>query len=151
MVGEESPREEPPLGEEPRERSSAPSRSAPRRSRAAKLAFLAFGALVATYLASQGPKEQHVRVVLGSAAPAVTDVGLTYVGEDGELAREARFAYPSGGAPRIVAHEPRLPNGEYRVQIDVDAPGGRRAIQRQVTLGGGSTQIDVSSALSRDE
>ena len=75
---------------------------------------------------------------------------------------------------RIVSHEPQLPNGDYRLEVDVDVepdPGdsgpsgrsdrnaseneaspsneGRRAIQRQVTLGGGSTQVDLSTALGR--
>lgn len=132
---------------EPRERATA----APRRRRLASLAVLAAGGLVAAYLASQGPREQHVRVVLGSAAPEVTEVGMQYIAEGGELAREAQFAYAHGAAPRIVAHHPKLPNGEYRLHIDVDARGGRRAIQRRVTLEGGSTQIDVSSALEQDD
>jgi hypothetical protein len=122
-----------------------------RRRRITSLAFLAVGALVAWYLGTQGPQEQHLRVVLGAAAPDVTAVGLQYISKDGDVARETRFVYPQGGAPRVVAHEPQLPNGEYRLQIDVDARDGRRAVQRQVTLGGGSTQIDVSSALMREE
>ena len=122
-----------------------------RRGRLARLFFLVFGLLVALYLGTQGPQEQHVRVVLGPAAADVTTVDLQYVAKDGDIAREAHFNYPKGAAPRVVAHEPQLPNGEYRLQIDLDTIDGRRAIQRQVTLGGGSTQVDVSSALSRDK
>lgn len=112
-----------------------------------RFALLAFGILVALYFGQKAPREQHVRVVLGAAAPDVTAVELQYVNRDGDLARETRLIYPPGGAPRVVAHEPRLPDGEYRLQIDVDAHGGRRTVQRQVTLGGGSTQVDVSSVL----
>ena len=122
-----------------------------RRRRITSLGFLAFGAVIAWYLGTQGAQEQHVRVVLGTAARDVTAVGLQYTSRDGEIARETQFVYPRGGAPRVVAHDPRLPNGEYRLQIDVDAREGRRAVQRQVTLGGGSTQIDVSTALTREE
>jgi hypothetical protein len=117
----------------------------------ASLLFLLVGALVATYLGAMGPQQQHVRIVLGAAAPSVTAVGIQYLGRDDEPAREAHFVYPPGSAPRVVAHEPQLPNGEYRVQIDVDTRDGRRLIQRRVTLGGGSSQVDVSSALMRDD
>jgi hypothetical protein len=110
------------------------------------------GSALALWLRSNAPHEQHVRIVLGAAAPDVTAVSLSYVGADGEVAREAQLIYPPGKAPRVVAHEPQLPDGDYQLRIDVEAAqGGRRAIQRQVTLGGGSTQVDVSSAVSRDE
>ncbi|MBX3258542.1 MAG: hypothetical protein KIS78_19525 [Labilithrix sp.] len=115
-----------------------------------RFAFLLVGLLVALYLGTLRPQEQHVRVVLGAGAPDVTAVDLQYVAGDGEVAREAHFAYPAGAAPRVVAHEPQLPNGEYRLQIEVDARDGRRGVQRQVTLGGGSTQVDVSGALARE-
>ena len=117
------------------------------RRTALRFVFLVLGALIAVYLGSQGPREQHVRIVLGPAASDVVEVGIQYVATDGEVAREAQFSYAKGAAPRVVSHEPRLPNGEYGLRIEVDAQGGRRAIQRQVTLGGGSTQVDVSSAL----
>ncbi|MBX3209303.1 MAG: hypothetical protein KF764_29995 [Labilithrix sp.] len=129
---------------------AAPAPSVRKRRPLSRLAFLVFGLLVALYLGTLRPQEQHVRVVLGAGAPEVTAVDLEYVAADGEIAREAHFAYPAGAAPRVVAHEPQLPNGEYRLQIEVDARGGRRGIQRQVTLGGGSTQVDVSSALARE-
>ncbi len=122
----------------------------PRRRPLTRFVFLVFGLLVAFYLARQGPKEQHVRVVLGAAAPEVTAVDLQYVAKGGDTARQAHFSYVKGTAPRVVAHEPQLPDGEYRLEIDLDTIDGRRAIQRQVTLGGGSTQVDVSSALMRD-
>ncbi len=135
-----------------RERRALPPTS-PRRRSIARLAFLVFGLLVALYLGTQGPQEQHVRVVLGAGAPEVTNVELQYIAKDGEdvPVREAHFSYPKGSAPRVVSHEPHLPNGEYRLQIDLDTIDGRRAVQRQVTLGGGSTQIDVSSALAREK
>jgi hypothetical protein len=129
----------------------------PRRGRIASIAFLVFGLAVASYLAKRGPQEQHVRVVLGAGAPEVTGVDLRYLAasesesesRDPEVAREAHFSWPAGQAPRVVAHEPKLPHGDYRLQIDIDAHDGRRSVQRQVTLGGGSTQIDVSSTLTR--
>lgn len=127
---------------------SSGERGRPRR-RAASIAFLVFGVLVAAYLGTQGPQPQHVRVVLGEAAPDVTSVGLRYVASDGETAREAQFTYARGAAPRIVGHELRLANGEYRLNIDLDLRDGRREVQRQVTLGGGSAQVDVSAALAR--
>lgn len=125
-----------------------PPQPGPRRRRITSLLFLIFGLTVAAYLASYRPQEQHVRVVLGREAPEVTALSLQYITKDGEVAREASFRYSKGSAPRVVAHEPQLPDGDYQLQIDVDAREGRRGIQRQVTLGGGSTQIDISGALA---
>jgi hypothetical protein len=122
-----------------------------RRSRIIRLLFLVFGISVALYLGTQGAQEQHVRIVLGSEAPRVVGLDLRYVAGESDVMREVHFTYPPTGAPRIVSHEPKLPNGEYKLQIDVDTREGRRGIQRRVTLGGGSTQVDVSSALVRDE
>jgi hypothetical protein len=114
------------------------------RRRGAAFVFLALGLAIAAYLSPQVPRDQHVRIVLGDSAPAVTGLALQYAAEDGEVARDVHFSYDAGAAPRIVSHEPRLRNGEYRLQIEIDARDGRRSVQRQVTLGGGSTQIDVS-------
>lgn len=121
--------------------------SKPRRSRLAAFGFLAVGLAVAAYLGKLGPQEQHVRVVLGNGAPLVTAVGIQYLDPDGEIARETRIDYAGGGAPRIVAHDPELRNADYLVQIDLETRDGRRTVQRQVTLGGGSTQIDVGSVI----
>lgn len=118
-----------------------------RRRRGAPLAFLAVGLLVAYYLRTHAPSEQHVRVVLGDQAPEVVLVDLQYLDASGELVRAAHFPYPNGAAPRVISHEPTVPNGDYILTIDVDTRDGRRAIQRRVTLGGGSTQVDVSNAL----
>jgi hypothetical protein len=119
-----------------------------RHRRGASLVILACGLGAAAYLQTQAPHEQHVRIVLGGSAPEVTGVGLQYVAKDGEVVREAHFAYEPGAAPRVVPHEAQLRNGDYRVQIEIDARDGRRSVQRQVRLGGGSTQIDVANALS---
>jgi hypothetical protein len=121
----------------------------PTRSRLAKIAFLIFGLGVAWYLATMGPREQHVRFVLGDASPAVVGLDIQYVSEDGELAREAQLAYGPGAAPRVVAHEPQLADGGYRIRVDIRTRDRRVSVERSVTLGGGSTQIDLSTALSR--
>lgn len=122
--------------------------AAPRR-RVRSIVILGFAAFAAFYVATLRPREQHVRIVLGAGAPEVSAVELRYVAADEEVAREARFTYTPGRAPRVVAHEPELPDGPYRLEIDLDARDGRRMVQRQVTLGGGSTQVDVSDALGR--
>lgn len=120
------------------------------RRRLGGVLFLVVGLGVAYYLRTLAPHEQHVRIVLGDAAPDVAAVDLQYLAADGEAARAAHFAWPRGTAPRVVPHEPQLPDGEYRLQIDVDAREGRRTVERRVTLGGGSTQVDVSRAILRD-
>ncbi len=87
-----------------------------------------------------------------------------------DLTREVTFHYAPGAAPRIVSHEPKLANGDYLVQMEFglspassgsalpDAtpvslgdtpkpPGPAVTVERNVTLSGGSTSIDVSRAL----
>ena len=105
------------------------------------LAALGFFAL----LGPKWPKDQSVRLVLGNLAPAVEQVELRYAGRGSEeLVREVTFRYPKGGAPRIVSHEPRLPDGDYLVEIDLGFEHGHTETRRNVTLGGGSTSIDIS-------
>ena len=125
------------------------------RRRIGSLVFLAFGLGIAFLLGSNAPQEQHVRVVLGSGAADVTGVTLQYLASGGDVANETSFTYPRGLAPRIVAHEPKLPSGEYNLHVDVAAQRTvadasteiHRSVERQVTLKGGSAQVDVSSAI----
>lgn len=112
------------------------------------LAVLVGGALLAAYLGSKSPRDQHLRVVLGPDAARVTALEVQYVSPDGEVARDARMTFPPGQTPRIVSHEPQLADGDYRVRIDLDTREGRRSVERQVTLGGGTTQVDLAGVVS---
>ena len=111
--------------------------------------FLAGGALLASYLTSKSPRDQHVSLVLGPGAEQVTQLEIQYLAADGELARDARMTFEPGRAPRVVSHAPQLADGDYRVRIDVDTTReGRRSVERRVTLGGGTTQVDLTTTLS---
>ena len=125
------------------EEAARPPPHPPGRRRLLPFAVLGAGAVIALVLASKSPREQHVRLVLGDGAPAVTGLEMQYIAADGEAARVARFSYEPGKAPRVVSHEPQLADGDYRLRIDVDTREGRRSVERRVTLGGGSTQIDL--------
>ncbi|MFO0741184.1 MAG: hypothetical protein U0270_35115 [Labilithrix sp.] len=119
------------------------------KRRIGSLVFLAFGLGVAMWLGQNGPQEQHVHVILNERAPIVTGVSLQYVGANGDVANETSFHYRPGQAPRIVSHDPRIPSGEYRLRVDVDttqadSPDSRKSVEKQVTLKGGSAQVDVS-------
>jgi hypothetical protein len=119
-----------------------------RRRKLLPFFVLGAGALIAAYLSSKSPRDQHLRLILGPQADQVTGVGIQYVAEDGDLARDARMTFAAGQAPRIVSHEPQLADGDYRLRIDLDTREGRRSIERRVTLGGGTTQVDVTSVVS---
>jgi hypothetical protein len=121
-----------------------------RRSLATRILFLACGLGITFYLASSGPREQHVRFVLGASAPSVEALDVEYQRlEDGEPLRNARLVFPSGSAPRVVAHDPELPDGVYRLRLQIDTREGRRAAERQVTLSGGTTSVDLAPALTQ--
>ncbi|MDB4942756.1 MAG: hypothetical protein JWP97_2290 [Labilithrix sp.] len=112
-----------------------------------KFLLLALGLLVALYFAGTQPKDQHLRLVLGDRSGDVTAIALQYLGTDGEAARAAELRFDPGTAPRIVSHEPKLSDGDYTLRIDLDTREGRRSTERRVTLGGGTTQVDLTSLL----
>ena len=116
-----------------------------RRARAgALLLFAAVGLAAYFWLGPRFPKDQSVNVVLGDSAPDVTEVALSYT-HDGEPLREAVLHYAPGGAPRVVHHEPRLPDGEYVIGVRVKRRDGVFAKNRHVDLrSGGSTSITLS-------
>ena len=119
-----------------------------RRRKLLPFLVLVAGALIAGYLSSKSPRDQHLRLVLGPRAAEVTGLEVQYVAEDGDVARDARMTFATGDAPRIVSHEPQLSDGEYRLRIDLDTREGRRSVERRVTLGGGTTQVDVTNVLA---
>jgi hypothetical protein len=118
------------------------------RSRYAALGFLLIGIAVTAFLAKRGPHEQHVRFVLGDAATEITGLEVQYVDPDGDIAREARLSYAAGTAPRIVSHEPELPDGAYELKVDLITRDRRVSVERSVTLSGGSTQIHLGAELN---
>ncbi len=128
------------------------------------LSFLALagGLSAALPLAQRWPRDQTIHYVLGDAAGRLTELDAVWqpaaarpatagsgAGDGDELAREARFQFESGRAPRIVTHTPRLPDGDYTVEIDLVSPQGRSAVTRRVALSGGATSIDLVSAVPR--
>jgi hypothetical protein len=128
---------------------TAAAERSPRRRRLVSLGFLGFGLAVAFYLSQASPHEQHVRFVLGAAAADVSALEVQYVADDGEVARVTRMTFDRGRAPRVVAHDPELPDGDYRLQIEVGTTEGRRAAERRVTLSGGTTSVDLAGVLRR--
>jgi hypothetical protein len=122
----------------------------PVRPRRALLKFglLAAGLAVAAYFGAKAPRDQHVKLVLGSSADRVTGLEIQYIAADGDLARAARMAFEAGAAPRVVSHEPHLADGDYALRIDLDTREGRRTTERRVTLGGGTTQVDLAGILA---
>lgn len=128
---------------------ATPEASTSRRPRRRILPFLLLvgGAVLAIHFAGTAPKTQHVRFVLGPRAAAVTALEIAYVDAQGDVARQARLTYDEG-APRVVAHEPDLADGDFTLRIDLDTKEGRRSVERRVTLrGDGTTSLDLSSAI----
>jgi hypothetical protein len=111
--------------------------------------LLGAGLLTAAYFAGKTPRDQHVKLVLGSSAAQVTGLEIQYVAVDGDLARATRMTFePTAGAPRVVSHDPELADGDYGLRIDLDTREGRRSTERRVTLGGGTTQVDLAGVIA---
>ena len=123
------------------------------RKRLLRLLLLGAALVVAMLLARHWPKEQTVHYVLGDGAPRVEEVDARWAtGRSSEdWTREATFRYAPGQAPRIVTQEPRLPDGDYTVEIEIAAAdAARNVVRRNVTLtGGGSTSIDLADSVPR--
>jgi hypothetical protein len=131
------------------------------RRRVAPFLLLVAAFAVYAVLKPSLPHDQIVHVVLGDAAPRVTELSIRYgpprhgvaksEKHDVEWAREVTFHYsppPAGaGAPRIVTHDPRLPDADYLVEVEVATRNDRAFLEREVTLGGGTTSIDVSQVV----
>jgi nucleoid-associated protein YgaU len=128
------------------------------RKRLVRMLLLAAVLLVALYFARQWPKDQTVHYVLGDAASRVEEVDARWapgIAATEDWTREATFRYPPGKAPRIVTHEPRLPDGDYTVEIEIVAASAASAtsattaknevvVRKHVILGGGATSIQLA-------
>jgi hypothetical protein len=123
------------------------------RKRLLRLLLLGAALVVAMLIARHWPKEQTVHYVLGDGATRVEEVDARWAeGRSSEdWTREATFRYAPGQAPRIVTHEPRLPDGDYTVEIEIaSASAARNVVRRNVTLtGGGATSIDLAESVPR--
>lgn len=128
--------------------------------RRALFAVLVAAAAVYLFLSPALPKANVVHIVLGPAAPRVTELRVRYAPAPATLnaaprvedwTREASFRFSGGSAPRIVTHEPRVPPGDYVVEIEiVKASPPSTTLQRTVKLEGGTTSIDAASTLATD-
>ena len=121
------------------------------RKRLLRLLLLGAALVVAMLLARHWPKEQTVHYVLGDAAGRVQEVDARWAQGAGaeDWMREASFRYAPGKAPRVVTHEPRLPDGDYTVEIDIQGASERNTVRRRVTLAGGPLSIDLGQAVPR--
>ena len=131
------------------------------RRRVAPFLLLVAAFAVYAMLKPSLPHDQIVHLVLGDPAPRVTELTVRYGAPRGsaeggrardvDWAREVTFSYlapPAGaGAPRIVTHDPRLPDGNYLVEVEVATRNDRAFFEREGTLGGGTASIDVSQAV----
>jgi hypothetical protein len=116
-----------------------------RLSRLAFLAAIGVAGLAFARSWSMWPRDQTVHYILGEAAPRVEELDASWTASgDDDFAREARFRYAKGTAPRIVTHEPRLRDGTYTVKIEIIADARRSVVERNVVLGG-ATSIDLTS------
>jgi hypothetical protein len=121
------------------------------RRRILRFVLLGAALAVALLLGRRWPKEQTVHYVLGDAAGRVQQVDARWSEGAGaeDWLREASFRYAPGKAPRVVTHEPRLPDGDYTVEIDIQGASERSTVRRRVTLAGGPLSIDLGQAVPR--
>ena len=143
--------------------TTARSTATPTRRRLGQLVAIVAVMALARFAAGHWPRDQTIHYVLGNEAPLVQELHARWEPERprkdkerdkaDDWTREVAFRYAQGQAPRIVTHEPRLPNGDYTVEIEITAPGARpqdrNVVRRHVELSGGVTSIDLSSWMSR--
>lgn len=98
------------------------------------------------------PHDQRIVLDLGSAAPAVTRVDLTFDDPrhpDEEPAVASTWNFAPGKAPERIATTVRLPNGEWDLDIRVSRTTDERPIRigRRVDLAGGETVLRLEPSL----
>ncbi|MFO0678399.1 MAG: hypothetical protein U0169_17815 [Polyangiaceae bacterium] len=118
---------------------------------------------MAVSLDAKAPKDQPLRFVLGDAAPRVVEFQVRYAPTSGksrtsghgaggdveEIARDARFRYSGGTAPRIVSHNPRLADGEYVVEVELITAAASATLSRRVALAGFPVSIDLAESVPK--
>lgn len=109
--------------------------------------FAVAGLGVYFFLMPRLPKEQTVEIVLGDSAAKVDTVRISYEATTSEWSSEVELHY-KGGAPRVVHHEAKMPDGSYKLSIDVSGPGAGAHLERRAELSGGTTSIDVSESVA---
>lgn len=124
--------------------------AAPRNKRLLPLLFVMGGLGLALFLGSKAPKEQHLRLALGPRAVDVTAVEVTVLDASGDVVRATRVPYEAGKAPRIVALDPSIPNGDYLVRLEIATPSGPRVAERRLSLSGGTTSVDLAGVLDEN-
>jgi hypothetical protein len=121
--------------------------------RFAPVALLVPAAAAAATLGPRWPKDQRVRYELGEEADRVEEIDARWApsasggAERDDWAREATFRFGRGRAPRVVSHEPRLADGDYVVEIEIQAGGKTAIVHRNVTLEGGTTTLDLAGVV----
>ncbi len=90
------------------------------------------------------PREQRIRVPLGSARATAREARIAWWSTGGEPLREASFSFAPGEAPEALIHELRLPDGDYDVDVEIVLMEGRTASRKRVTVSGATTTLDVS-------
>lgn len=128
----------------------APPAASPRNKRLLPLLFVIAGVGLALFLGSKTPKEQHLRLSLGPHAAEVTGVEMTVLDSSGDVVRATRVPYEPGQAPRIVALDPSVPNGDYVVRLEIATRSGLRSTERRLSLSGGTTSVDLAGVLDEN-
>ncbi len=128
------------------------------RRRLARIVGLVAVAAIFLTLASRWPRDNVVHIVLGAAAGQVERATLRYAPapKNGPMVedwtREVTFGFPGGSAPRVITHEPRVADGDYVVEIEIlKTSHAIVRTQRRVALEGGTTSVDVSTAIAAEE
>jgi hypothetical protein len=128
--------------------------------RLAPLALLVPAVAAGATLKPHWPKDQSIRYELGAAASRVDELDARWApakaegahradapADDSDCARDVTFRYAPGRAPTTIAHTPRLPDGDYDVEVELHAAGRIAQIRRKVTLEGGTTTLDLSTVV----
>ncbi len=127
--------------------------------RLAPLLLLVPAVAAAATLKPHWPKDQAIRYDLGAAAPRIeeldvrwTPAGAAHPGaaserDDSDTARDVSFRYAPGRAPATVTHTPRLPDGDYDVDVELRSGAHVAQVHRKVTLQGGTTTLDLTTVV----
>lgn len=100
------------------------------------LVLLALGVVGYAWAAPKIPHDQSVEIALGDRAKDVTDMTIRYA-HAGEIEREVSLHF-ANGAPALVKHAARLPDGDYEIDVETAGARGALGVTRKATLKDGT-------------
>jgi hypothetical protein len=135
------------MAEAPSEAPEAPEApsSKSRRMMLRIAVFATVAAIAAVFVYPAAPREQHLRLHLGSGSSLLVGASAR-IGRGGAWDRATTWHFDAG-APPSIAWDFELPNGGADVEIELSTKSDSVTKKVHVELSGGDTTVELADAM----